>query len=111
MKLCVHKIGLLRHSKMLLRNSNINSSSSSFSNNKLSFIIVIESKIASKQFVLFHFVMFNSPKPWHFMPHTWYLWKALNVSMSMGVMTWFENVWSYGAEAIDCLNYFSLKIK
>ncbi len=110
MKLCAHKIGLLRHDEMLLRNSNINSSSS-FSNNKLSFIIVMESKIAFKYFVLFHFVMFDSPKPWHFMPHTWYLQKALNVSMSRGVLTWFENVWSYGAKAIDCMNYFSLKIK
>jgi hypothetical protein len=31
-----------------------------------------------KQGGLFCFVMMTSPKPWRFMSHSWYLWKALD---------------------------------
>jgi hypothetical protein len=40
----------------------------------------------------------NGPKPQHFMPHSWYLWNALE---EWGALTWFETVWSYEVEAID----------
>jgi hypothetical protein len=58
-------------------------------------------------FVLF--VTQRSPKALRFMPHSWYLQKAL--SMSKGAPTWFKTIWSYNVKAIDHWTIFSMTTK
>jgi hypothetical protein len=43
-----------------------------------SFFLVIPSSLSMKQDSLFCFGRLRSPKPWCFMLHPWYLWKALD---------------------------------
>ncbi len=63
-------------------------------------------------FVLFCFVCHTerSVKPRHFMLCTLGIFRKLSMT-SRCALTWFETVWSYGAEAIDYWTIFSIKIK
>ncbi len=51
---------------------------------------------------MFCCITLRPPKPWHFMLCSWD-WKLL--------LTWFEIIWTYNAEAIDYWTIFSMKVK
>jgi hypothetical protein len=70
--------------------------------------IYLSSKVG--RFVLFCFLMWRSPKPWLFMPHSWYFWKSFPWVVRTHPLV-FETLWSSSVEVMDYLIILSMKNK